>query len=411
MQERPGMPLIHDAAAPAVELGHHALELRVRPGERRERGVLRNGVGVGGGVALVVGHGLGHFHGRGGVSNAPAGHGVGLGHAVDGDGARLDLVAQGGDGDVLRAVIDKVFVDLVRDDVEVVLDGEPADVLKLLAGVDKAVGVVGGVQDDGARPACDGGLDLAGQELKAVLLPRLHDDGNAARHAHQLRVAHPEGTRHDDLVPLVQQRLEGVEQGVLRAVGDHDLARLVVQAVVAQELLADGLLEVHRARSGRIPRHALVQGLLCGLADVLGRIKIRLARAKAHDVQALGLHLLGLGVDLQRDRTLDILTALGYSHLASPFLNDICSPIAAVFAFAFPLGFPSGTEGDTRIVLHPMQICKRFHSKIQNFPLNPLACAGICKNALPGLSKRTGEQRTQNGSGPSPAFGGGPLPA
>ena len=249
-----------------------------------------------------------------GVADAPARHRVGLGHAVDDDGALLKLGAERCDGHMLRAVVDQVLVNLVRDDGQVMADGDVSDGLQLLTGVDEAVGVVGGVEHDGARAVGDGGLDLLGRELEAVFLLRLHGHGHAARHDDQLGVADPVGAGDDHLVALVQQRLERVEQRMLRAVGHHDLLRLIGQPVVAQQLVAHGLSQLHHARCGRIARHAAVQCVLGGAADVLGRVKVRLACAKAHHVQAPGLHLLCLCVDLERQRARHSLAALGYPH-------------------------------------------------------------------------------------------------
>ena len=46
---------------------------------------------------------------------------------------------------------------------------------------------------------------------------------------------------------------------------------------------------------------------------MLRRVKVRFARAEADDIQALGLHLLGFGVDGQRQRRGERGGPLGYS--------------------------------------------------------------------------------------------------
>ena len=56
------------------------------PAERLERGLLRDGRGVRRALALDVGHGRDDVLGAGREADAPAGHGVGLGHAVHHDG-------------------------------------------------------------------------------------------------------------------------------------------------------------------------------------------------------------------------------------------------------------------------------------------------------------------------------------
>ena len=55
------------------------------------------------------------------VADTPAGHGISFGKAIDGDGMVLYFLRDGGDTEVLGAVIDQFLVDLVGYDEEVVL--------------------------------------------------------------------------------------------------------------------------------------------------------------------------------------------------------------------------------------------------------------------------------------------------
>ena len=71
-------------------------------------------------------------------AHAPAGHGVGLGHAVEHDGLVRQLGDQGDDVGGLGAVVEQVLVDLVGDDPDAVLQGPPADGGQLGGGVDRA---------------------------------------------------------------------------------------------------------------------------------------------------------------------------------------------------------------------------------------------------------------------------------
>ena len=93
-------------------------------------------------------------------ANPPAGHGVGLGDAVDDDAAVGDLGHERGHRREGGVAVDEVLVDLVGHDPEPVLDGPAPDRLDLLGRVDRAGRVRGRDEDEhlGARGA--GRLEL-----------------------------------------------------------------------------------------------------------------------------------------------------------------------------------------------------------------------------------------------------------
>ena len=72
-------------------------------------------------MALDLGHGAYDFRGSGRVSDAPAGHRVGFGNAIDDDGLFLDVVPERGKADKLEIVVDQLSIDLVGDDEDVFL--------------------------------------------------------------------------------------------------------------------------------------------------------------------------------------------------------------------------------------------------------------------------------------------------
>src|SRR5437763_13816396 len=86
----------------------------------------------------------------------------------------------------------------------------------------------------------------------------------------------------------------GVDR-VLGAVGDDDLLRRVADGVGLLVPLGDGLAQLGGAGGGGVARVAGLGGAGGGGADVLGGGEVRLAEAEVEDVDALGLHLLGLG--------------------------------------------------------------------------------------------------------------------
>ena len=147
--------------------------------------------------------------------------------------------------------------------------------------------------------ACAQGV---GRELELGLVGGLDDDGLGAGHLHHLGVAQPVGRGDDDLVALFAGGEDDVEAGMLAAAGDDDLRGLVGEAVLALVLVGDGRAQLGNAGGGGVFGEAGGQGLGAGVFDVLRGVEVRLAGAEADDVQAVGLHLLGLGVNGQGER-------------------------------------------------------------------------------------------------------------
>src|SRR5690348_7014288 len=81
------------------------------------------------------------------------------------------------------------------------------------------------------------------------------------------RVAHPVGREDDDLIAVVQQRLEGVVQRVLGPHGHQHLIRREGELVVTLELGADSLAQLGDARGGCVLREARLQAVDGRLLD------------------------------------------------------------------------------------------------------------------------------------------------
>ena len=147
--------------------------------------------------------------------------------------------------------------------------------------------------------ACAQGV---GGELELGLVGGLDDDGLGAGHLHHLGIAQPIGGGDDDFVALFAGGEDDVEAGVFAAAGDDDLRGLVGEAVLALVFVGDGCAQFGDAGGGGVFGEAGGQRLGAGVFDVLRGVEVRLAGAEADDVQAVGLHLLGLGVNGQSER-------------------------------------------------------------------------------------------------------------
>ena len=88
------------------------------------------------------------------------------------------------------------------------------------------------------------------------------------------------GAGQEHLVARVEQRGEGVVDGVLAAVGDEHLAGRHVEPGVAQRLGRDGLLQLGQAAGRRVPVVLRVAAGLDGGLDDVGRASGSRARRR-----------------------------------------------------------------------------------------------------------------------------------
>ena len=102
--------------------------------------------------------------------------------------------------------------------------------------------------------------------------------------------------------PGLSMRRKRVEQRLLGAIGNHDIFRLIRKRVIAQKFFANFFAQGQRTGHGSIARHALVNGVLRGGANVFRRGEIRLARAKPNHIFPFRAQLFGLCVDRKSNR-------------------------------------------------------------------------------------------------------------
>ena len=238
--------------------------------------------------------------GRGGdVAEAPTGHGVRLAETVDGEGEVVDVLAEGGQGGVLGIVIDELFVNFVREDINLLVDGDLGERGEFVLGVDGAGGIAGGVEDDHLGERAHVFAEELGGEFVTVFGGGRDDDGLAAGDADHFRIAQPVGGRNEDFVAGIDGGEDGVEAGMLGAAGDDDLGGFVGEAVVGLEFLGDGSAELGNAGRGGVFGEAGIEGAHGGGLDVFRCVEIGFAGAEADDIEAFGLHGFGAGIDRQ----------------------------------------------------------------------------------------------------------------
>ena len=214
----------------------------------------------------------------------------------------VNLLGQRGHGHHLGVAVGQIFVNLIGHDDDVLPDRHLADGAQLLFGVDGTRGVVRGGDDDHLGAGGHVLLELLGGDLPAVLRRGGHDDGHAAAELHHAGVAHPVGGGDDDFIALVEDGAHGLVLCGLGAGGYANLVDVVLQSVIALELVANRLAQSRQTDGGGVLGLPLVERLDGSLFDVVGRVFVGLAAGKAENLLAARLHLLGLVGDSQRQR-------------------------------------------------------------------------------------------------------------
>jgi predicted AAA+ superfamily ATPase len=310
-----GVEAVHHEAMAFPEGGQHGLDAGLVAVEGRLRRHLGDGGGVGGALGLDVVHGGDDVRRAGAVADAPAGHGVGLGHAVEHHGAVVQVRA--GVEDVVVGAVrhEDVLVHVVAGDQHVWMAAQHlAQGGQFFLAVDGAAGVGGAVDDQHPGPGGDGRFQLCRGDLEALIDAGVDDDRHAVGQDDHVRIRDPVGGRDDDFVARIDEGLGQVVEALLAAAGHQHLVGGVGEAVFPLELVDDRLLQAGGAAHGGVLGEARVDGGDGRVLDVLGGVEIRFAHAQADDVPAFGLEFGGLRRDGQGRGGLDVLNAAGEFH-------------------------------------------------------------------------------------------------
>ena len=188
------------------------------------------------------------------------------------------------------AVKADVLVDVVRHHQHVGMPGQHVGEGAVLRdGVAGARWIAGRIDQQPARLSGDGGLELGGRDLEAVLLRASNGHGDALAGENHVRIGDPVGGRNDHLVAGLQRGLERAVDGALRAIGDDDVSRAVGETVLAVQLGGNGLPQFGRPGQHGVAGRARLDGPGGGGADVRRGVEIGLADDQADDAASLAL--------------------------------------------------------------------------------------------------------------------------
>lgn len=237
--------------APTSELLPHGDDVVLRSIQGRDDGSLGEGVGTGDAVHHQLDDVLHQWLGQDPIAQPPTRHGVALGQTVQKDGSFL-RPGQRCDAYVVT-IVDKVFVYLVREDVEVVpLLHNISDDQGLLRTQNGATGVVGRVENDDAGPRVDQGRQLLQVGVLVVLFQEAHRDRpRCAATDHGLENGEA-WVRVNNLGILLRQSEDSEEHDRLGTGRDDHLTPVHIDAAAPADILGYAPAHLGEARRWHI---------------------------------------------------------------------------------------------------------------------------------------------------------------
>jgi len=227
----------------------------------------------------------------------PAGHRIGLGEAVDDDGA-LGHPRERSDRR-RRLTVSNPPIDLVGHHPKIVPLGEDGQPLQIRHGYRGAGWIGRGIEDDEPGLARDRGLDLV--EIEGAPAGQVGAD----RHRHAAAEAHHRGVDRkarvgeDHLVARRDGGQDAVEDVRLGARRDQDLLGAGADAAVEQ-LRRDRLAQGRQSSRRTIAGLPVFECADARLDDVLRRGKVGLADLEVEDAAAARLERTGAQEDVER---------------------------------------------------------------------------------------------------------------
>ena len=179
------------------------------------------------------------------------------------------------------AVIDQLFVDLVRHQQQVVLIHKIGQGLDLLLREHTACGVAGIADDHHLALISELTLQNIPGDTEIVLMPQRYGDAGRPRHLYDLLIGHPVGLQQHSLIAGFQKGHQGLIQGQFAA-GRYDDLGLGIgyDAVLLQQLSGNGLPQLHQPRRRGVVGHVVLNGLDTFGLDAFGGVEIWLTAAE-----------------------------------------------------------------------------------------------------------------------------------
>ena len=219
-------------------------------------------------------------------------------------------------------IVEDLVVDLVGKDDQAVLAGDLEDLLQQVIRIQRAGGVVGVDDDDGARALGDLGADVVQirQPARAFITHVVH--GRATREADRRRPQRVIRRGHQHLVARVQQRVERQHDQLAHAVADIDVIDRDAADALELRVVHDGLARREKALGIRIAGGIGQVGhdVLAHLVGCIEAERRHVANIQLDDALAVLLHLPGPG----QHRSADVVADVGQLGRLVDGLHDDC---------------------------------------------------------------------------------------
>ena len=218
---------------------------------------------------------------------------------------------QRGQRDVRQPVKDDVLVDFVAEHVQIVLQGDFDNRVRLVGGEHAARGVVGRRHHDQLGAVGHVSPQHLGGDAEIIRRVERDGHGHGPVQLHHRHVGDPGWFEHQHLVSRIEHGGQPRVERPLRTGRHQQIVTRDGDAVLALHFVHDGVEQFGLAVGDGVVRIAAAHGLEGGGLNVSGRIEIRLATREVNDVAARGPELLGVRHHHRRGRGLNRLDKLG----------------------------------------------------------------------------------------------------
>ncbi len=120
---------------------------------------------------------------------------------------------------------------------------------QLFTGVNTTCGVAGTAEKKSPGFWGDGCLKLCRRDLEITFHGGFQDHGDPFGEVDQIHICYPVGGRNDHLISFIDHHLNHIGKGMFGPVGNHNLSRQIIKAILPLQLAGNGILQF------RIPRY------------------------------------------------------------------------------------------------------------------------------------------------------------
>ena len=195
---------------------------------------------------------------------------------------------------MLFLTIDKVLVDFVSKNDDILVGGNFDNALDFLATVYRTGRVARSVQDNHLGPGRHRVFKFVGSDLPLVAFLGLNQHRNTSGQFDHLGIAYPIWRRDDDFITLLNNGENCIETSLLGSGSDTNLARIIVEVVLGFELGREGLTQLGNSRGRSVFGLTFGKSSVSRLLDEIRGVAVGLAAGKSINFFTCSPECLGL---------------------------------------------------------------------------------------------------------------------